>query len=83
MNQDEINWAKEKMLDSDIRNPVALFPFSVSSSRTFPEDKIKEWFSDSKEQYVIFGSKSDERKAEEMIAKIKIFQCNHCVANTI
>ena len=71
LNQDEINWAKEKMLDKGISNPVALFPFSVSSSRTFPEDKIKEWFSDSKEQYVIFGSESDEKKAEEMIAKNK------------
>ena len=71
LNQDEINWAKEKMLDRGIRNPIALFPFSVSSSRTFPEHKIKEWFSDSKEQYVIFGSESDESKAEKMIAKNK------------
>ena len=71
LNQDEINWAKEKMVDSDIRNPVALFPFSVSSSRTFPEDKIREWFSDSKEQYVIFGSEFDQIKAEEMIANNK------------
>ncbi len=71
LNQDEINWAKEKMLDNGISNPVALFPFSVSNSRTFPEDKIKEWFSESKEQYVIFGSESDEIKAEEMIANNK------------
>ena len=71
LNQDEINWAKEKMLDKGISNPVAIFPFSVSSSRTFPENKIKEWFADSKEQYVIFGSESDERKAEELIANNK------------
>ena len=31
LNQDEINWAKEKMVDSDIRKPVALFAFIVSS----------------------------------------------------
>ena len=71
LNQDEINWAIEKMLKKGINEPIALFPFSVSSSRTLPEHKIKEWFSNSKKQYVIFGSKSDARKAEEMIAKNK------------
>ena len=71
LNQVEINWAKKEILDKGIRKPIALFPFSVSNSRTFPENKIKEWFSDSKEQYVIFGSESDERKAEEMIANNK------------
>ncbi len=71
LNQDEVNWAIEKMLEKGISEPIALFPFSVSSSRTLPDNKIKEWFSNSKEQYVIFGSKSDERKAEEMIAKNK------------
>ena len=53
LNQDEINWAKEKMLDKGISNPVALFPFSVSSSRTFPEDKIREWFSDMEINYAL------------------------------
>ena len=59
LNQNEIAWAKEKMSDHNIVNPVALFPFSVANSRTFPKHKINEWFSGSSEQYVIFGAGND------------------------
>ena len=69
LNQDEIAWAKEKLSEHNIVNPVALFPFSVASSRTFPKHKINEWFSRSSEQYVIFGAENDRNNATEIIEK--------------
>ena len=67
LNQDEIAWAKEKMSEHNIVSPVAVFPFSVARSRTFPKHKITEWFSGSSEQYVIFGAGNDRNNATEII----------------
>ena len=50
-----------------MKSPVALFPFSISSSRTFPEKKISEWIKDSGENYLIFGSSDDKQKASIIV----------------
>ena len=71
LDDDEIKWAKEKMHRKKINTPVALFPFSVSSSRTFPKKKINEWFSESLEHFVIFGAESDRNNAKEIIQQNK------------
>ena len=67
----EYNWARKKLSESNIINFIAIFPFSVSQSRTLPNNKIKEWLKDSKKQYVIFGSKSDEKEALKIINQNK------------
>ena len=71
LDDDEIKWAKEKMHRKNINNPVALFPFSVASSRTFPKKKINEWLSESSENFVIFGAESDRNNAKEIIQQNK------------
>ena len=55
----------------NINNPVALFPFSVAKSRTFPKKKINEWLSESSEHFVIFGAESDRKHAKEIIQQNK------------
>ena len=55
----------------NINNPVALFPFSIAKSRTFPKKKINEWLSESSEHFVIFGAASDRKNAEEIIQQNK------------
>ena len=71
LDDDEIKWAKEKMNKENINNPVALFPFSVAKSRTFPKKKINEWLSGSSEHFVIFGAGSDRKNAKEIIYQNK------------
>ena len=46
-----------------------MFPFSISSSRTFPKNKIKEWITDSKKQYIIFGADSDKNEALNIVSQ--------------
>ena len=38
----EIQWANEELKNMKLEFPVALFPFSVASSRSIPNNKIKE-----------------------------------------
>ena len=63
----EANWARKKLSKCNISNFIAIFPFSVSHSRTFPKIKIKEWLSDSTKQYVIFGTNSEKKEALKII----------------
>jgi len=67
INNDELIWARKEIDGIGVRTPVALFPFSISSSRTFPEKKISEWIKDSGENYLIFGSSDDRQKASIII----------------
>jgi heptosyltransferase-2 len=71
LKKDEINWAKQEIEKIGIESPVALFPFSVSDVRTFPNEKISEWLGGSKEHYLIFGSKNDKEKALTIIKENK------------
>ena len=63
IDNDELIWARKEIDEIGVKSPVALFPFSISSSRTFPKKKILEWVKDSDENYLIFGSSDDRQKA--------------------
>ena len=65
--KDELIWARKEIGDIGVKDPVALFPFSISSSRTLPEKKISEWIKDSGENYLIFGSSDDKQKASIIV----------------
>ena len=65
--KEEIEWAKHEIEKLGIKNPVGLFPFSVSETRTFPNEKISEWLNGSKENFLIFGAKNDAQKANVII----------------
>jgi len=67
LDENEIDLAKTTLEINKIKNFVAIFPFSVSSARTFPKKKIREWLIDSKNQYVIFGSEDDKKEASAII----------------
>ncbi len=67
----EYNWARKKLSESNIINFIAIFPFSISQSRTIPTNKIKEWLKDSTKQYVIFGTKSNVNEAQKIINQNK------------
>ena len=67
LHKDEFNWARKKLTDYNIKDFIAIFPFSVSQSRTFPKNKIKEWISKSTKQFVIFGTKDDQKEALKII----------------
>ena len=67
IDNDELIWARKEIDEIGVKSPVALFPFSISSSRTFPEKKISEWIKDSGENYLIFGSSDDKQKASIIV----------------
>ena len=71
LDKDEIRWARKKLATCNIKNFIAVFPFSISISRTFPKSKIKEWLSDSAEQYIIFGADSDKEESLKIINQNK------------
>jgi len=71
LDKKEYSWARKKLSECNIINFIAIFPFSVSESRTIPKNKIKEWIKDSSKKYVIFGSKSDEKEAQKIINQNK------------
>ncbi len=67
LTENEKLWAKEELEKMGHENPVALFPFSVASSRSIPNSKIKEWLSGSSHLYFIFGSGADAERASVLI----------------
>ncbi len=69
--KEEIEWAKHEIEELGIKNPVGLFPFSVSEIRTFPNEKISEWLNGSKENFLIFGAKNDTQRANVIINENK------------
>ena len=71
LKKSEIDWAESLMRKRNINSPIAIFPFSVADSRTFPKDKVKEWLSRSSDQYVVFGSKGDISSAKKIIEQNK------------
>ncbi|HIF82719.1 MAG TPA: glycosyltransferase family 9 protein, partial [Candidatus Marinimicrobia bacterium] len=63
----EIQWAKEELKNMKLELPMALFPFSVASSRSIPNNKIKEWLNGSNQSVIILGSKEDATLANSLI----------------
>ena len=47
--------------------PIALFPFSVASNRTLPNQILKNWLNSSGDQYLVFGSENDMGLAKTLI----------------
>ena len=63
----EIQWANEELKNMKLEFPVALFPFSVASSRSIPNNKIKEWLNGSNQSVLILGSERDVVLANSLI----------------
>ena len=63
----EIEWAEKEIDQLGFKNPIALFPFSVASNRTIPNQILKNWLNASGDQYLVFGSKNDIGSAKTLI----------------
>ena len=68
LSKKEVLWARKKIVDLGLDNPIALLPFSVARSRTVPNFLIKDWIDDSKRDYLLFGSGRDIDNAKELIS---------------
>ena len=68
LSNEEIEWACNIIITLDLKNPIALLPYSVATSRSIPNITTKEWIKNSKRDYLIFGSNSDIKKADELIS---------------
>ena len=71
----EITWAENELKNIGLDKPIALLPFSISKNRTLDNFLIKKWIEKSDRQYIIFGSKDDVKKADQLI--------NYCQGVTI
>ncbi len=68
-------WAKDEMKRLKLKEPVAIFPFSIAKNRSISNNIIKKWIKNSKSDYLIFGSKNDSIKGDSLI--------NQCQNNSI
>ncbi|MBH10915.1 MAG: lipopolysaccharide heptosyltransferase II [Candidatus Marinimicrobia bacterium] len=71
ISEEEKEWASSEMGKYSFNLPIALSPYSVSSVRNIPNNIIRKWLKNSNEQYIVFGSKSDIKKAEDLIKSCK------------
>ena len=67
----EFEWAQEEMKKIGFSKPVALFPFSVASNRTLPNQILKNWLKTTSDQYLVFGSENDTINAEKLMKECK------------
>ncbi len=70
LSKDEKKWADEEMAALELEDPIALFPFSVASSRTIPENKLAEILSHDGNQFLVFGSANDKDKGKALLKKV-------------
>tara|TARA_S200000501_G_scaffold175816_1_gene165520 strand:- start:8014 stop:9003 length:990 start_codon:yes stop_codon:yes gene_type:complete len=63
----EKDWAEEELETIGYTDPIAIFPFSVAESRTFPHKTLRKWLRSEKENYLIFGSKNDAFDAQKLV----------------
>ncbi|MGY8764070.1 MAG: lipopolysaccharide heptosyltransferase II [Fidelibacterota bacterium] len=63
----EIQWANEEFKNLKLKCPIAFFPFSVASSRSIPNNKIKELLNGLNQSVLILGSKGDVVLANSLI----------------
>ncbi|MBN4081373.1 lipopolysaccharide heptosyltransferase II [Caldithrix abyssi] len=64
----EKKWAQNKLKQLDLERPVALFPFSVATSRSIPQVKMLEILDTTNEPILIFGGKGDQQKGEILVS---------------
>ena len=60
-------WAKEEIKKLKFNKPVAVTPFSIAKNRSISNSLIKKWIKNSKNDYLIFGSKNDAVKGDALI----------------
>ncbi len=63
----EKHWAEKEMKKIGFYKPIAILPFSVMENRTLPNVYLKEWINESKNEYLVFGSKKDINKGDTLI----------------
>lgn len=71
LSKKEFEWAQEEMKKIGFSKPIALFPFSVASNRTLPNQILKNWLKTTSDQYLVFGSENDTINAEKLIKECK------------
>ena len=67
LSKHELEWAEEEIKQIGFKNPVALFPFSIASNRTLPNQILKNWIKGTGNQYLVVGSENDKINAEKLI----------------
>ena len=67
LTNDEVAWAKKELAVLELKQPIALCPFSVAGSRTIPNSSLKKWLHGSEENYILFGSERDTDRALALI----------------
>jgi heptosyltransferase-2 len=67
LNDKELDWAKNELIELGILNPIAFFPFSVASSRSLPELKVLDMLDKTSESILIMGGKGDKYKSEILV----------------
>ena len=68
VSDDEKEWGLKEIKKMQLKQPVALFPFSVANARTIPNIVLKKWIQNSNKNYIVFGSKDDNLKGEELVS---------------
>ena len=67
LSEKEFEWAQKEMKKLGFNKPIALFPFSVASNRTLPNQILKNWLKTTSDQYLVFGSENDTINAEKLM----------------
>ncbi len=67
LREEEKLWATQELTQIGLSNPIALFPFSVASSRSIPELKMLEILDKTSEPIIIFGGAGDKTKSEILV----------------
>ena len=67
LQDEEKQWAKQELAEIGLTNPIALFPFSVASSRSIPQLKVLEMLEKTSEPILVLGGKGDRTKAEILV----------------
>lgn len=60
ISSDESQWANDELLELDMVDAIAFFPFSVASSRTIPQRRALEILEQATNPILIFGGKGDQ-----------------------
>ena len=71
LSDSENQWADKEMKNLGLEHPVALFPFSISDTRTISNNLLRKWINNSKNDYLIFGSKNDFERGNKLIESCK------------
>ena len=71
ISKEEKKWARTTLSKLGIHEFIALFPFSVATSRSLPKQKILELLEKTHESIIIFGGKGDKYNGEILVGTSK------------